>query len=290
MLIMDENLIQVEAAKDMGWDILRVAITIGIGVLAAWVLLKLNHFLFRKIAEKHQRLHLLFFERVLAVVIIIACAVVTISSFIGLETIWQTILGGTAITSAVLAFAAQDVIKNVLGGLMISLNKPFEIGNRIELEDGTAGIVEDMNPRHVVLRGIDTLRYLVPNSKINTMKVTNYSYLREDRAIHFTFPVGYGSDMALVKKVIEEAVAESPRSMPVARREGEEPSYGPVYFISFADSALMMAVTVYYEPGSRTEEVKNDINTRVREALIANGIEIPYPHVTLTGKEQDGIQ
>lgn len=267
-------------------EYLHIIINIGIGVLVTWILLKINHFLFGKISEKHSGLHLLFFERVIGVVIIIACGIITLSSFIGIQSLWQTVLGGTAITSAVLAFAAQDIIKDVLGGMMISLNKPFEVGNRIELEDGTAGIVEDMNARHVVLTGIDSMRHIVPNSKINSMKLTNYSYRREERAVHFRFPVGYESDLELVKKTIIEAVAESPYSKPVAKTEGGTPEYGPVYFMEFADSALMMAVTVCYDSSSPTEFVVNDINTRVREALVRNRIEIPYPHVTLTKKTE----
>ena len=57
----------------------------------------------------------MFFKRVIDVVIVVGCVIVTISSFIGLESIWNTILGGTAITTAVLTFVAQDTIKDLLG-------------------------------------------------------------------------------------------------------------------------------------------------------------------------------
>ncbi len=277
-----------------GWDVLTVIIQLGVAVLVTYVLLKLNKFFFKRLQVKYGGLHLLFFKRLIDVAIVVACGIITISCFVGIESIWQTILGGTALTSAVLAFAAQDTIKDILGGLMISLNKPFEVGNRIELEDGTAGIVEDMNARHIVLRGIDTLRYVVPNSKINTMRVINYSYQREDRAIAFRFSVGYDSDMALVKEVIAKEIEDSPFTKPKLEEEDGTVKYAPVLFLEFAESALIMGVTVYYDGSSPTEIVKNEINTRVREALIANNIEIPYPHITVeqnmetTGKEQAG--
>ena len=53
---------------------------------------------------------------------------------------------------------------------------------------------------------------------------------------------------------------------------------------SFAESALIMRVTVYYQPTNRTEKVIDDINVRVREALIANNIEIPYNYVNVVDK------
>jgi gamma-glutamylcysteine synthetase len=67
------------------------------------------------------------------------------SLFGGLDEMWKMMLGGTAIVSAIVAIAAQDVIDDILAGMMISLYKPFEIGNRIELEDGTAVFEEFAN-------------------------------------------------------------------------------------------------------------------------------------------------
>ena len=265
---------------DSGWGIIGIIIGIAVAVLVTWILLKLNNYFFKKRQATNNGLHLMFFKRVIDVVIVVVCGIVTISSSLGLQSVWKTILGGTAITTAVLTFAAQDIIKDVLGGLMISVNKPFEVGNRIELEDGTVGVVEDMTPRHVVLVGVDTVRHVVPNSRLNTMRVINYSYHREDRAATFRFPVGYDSDMELVKKVIAKEIEDSPFTKPIIQKNGTQ-AYAPVRFMEFADSALIMGVTGYYDSSNPTECVKDDINTRVREALIANNIEIPYQHITV---------
>jgi len=62
--------------------------------------------------------------------------------------------------------------------------------------------------------------------------------------------------------------------------------YGPVYFIQYADSSLVMASTVYYEPTTLTEDVKSGINTRVKQALDENGIEIPYNYVNVVVNER----
>lgn len=110
-----------------------IIIGIAAAVLVTVVLLRLNKLFFRRLQSKHNGLHLMFFKRLIDVVIVVVCGIITISAYLGLETIWQTILGGTAVITAVMTFAAQDSIKNVLGGLMISINKPFEVGNRIEL-------------------------------------------------------------------------------------------------------------------------------------------------------------
>ena len=76
--------------------------------------------------------------------------------------------------------------------------------------------------------------------------------------------------------MIGEAIRESPYTIP---RNGDE--YSPVYFLSIPDSGLEMGVTVYYEPSSPTEVVKDDVNSRVKLALEKAGIEIPFNYVNV---------
>ena len=147
-------------------------IIVAVTILAICGLLRLNRFIFKRIQKKHEGLHLLFFQRLSSAIILIGGVIFVFSLFGGVDSVWKSLLGGTAIVSAVLAFAAQDVIKDILAGLMISIHKPFEVGNRIELEDGTTGIVKDMTMRHVVIRGIDSQYHVVPNSKLNLMKLS----------------------------------------------------------------------------------------------------------------------
>lgn len=254
-----------------------------VAVIFAWVLTLINGHIFKKIGKKHSGLHLSFFRRIISIFIFVGVIILAISAFDGASSLWKTLLGGTAILSAVLAFAAQDVIKDILAGLMISIHRPFEIGDRISLSDGTAGVVEDMTMRHVVLVSIDTLRVVIPNSKINEMKITNFSYHSGLRSANFKFSIGYDSNVELAKTVIFNAIKESKLTVPRPNSSGKS-DYSPVYFLEFADSALIMTVTVYYTKMYPTEVVKNEINTKVREALINNGIEIPYNYVTVVNK------
>lgn len=268
-----------------GWHgILLYLAVLGAALLVAWLLVRLSHLVFRNIQKKRKNLQLSFFEHLTSVIIVVGVLILTLSAVDGTKSVWQTLLGGTAIVSAVLAFAAQDVIKDILAGLMLSLHHPFDIGNRIELEDGTTGIVEEMTMRHVVILDIDSLRKVIPNSRINAMRLTNYSYHSAQRSANFRFPVGYDTDIELAKQVVFDAVAGSPLSVPEQKPNGSE-AYRPVYFIALADSALMLTVTVYYEASTPTEALKDDINTRVRAALIEHNIEIPYNYVTVVQKE-----
>lgn len=269
------------ATTDFWSKVLIFILVMAAAGLAAWLLTLVSARVFKSINKKHKGIHLVFFEKLIKVVLVAAVFVLAVSALDGGSSVWKTLLGGTAVISAVVAFAAQDVIKDVLAGLMISLHKPFELGDRIELEDGTAGVVLDITNRHVVLAGTDTLRTVVPNSKINAMMLTNYSFHRDCRSAKFVFPVGYDTDLGQAKAAILSTVVDSPLTIPGKTDKDGSPCYGEVYFVKFDSSALLLQTTVYYENTTPTEVLVDGINTSVREALAKAGVEIPYDYVNV---------
>ena len=87
--------------------------------LLTWILIRTNRYVFKKISAVRQGLYLRFFEKLINAIITVTGIVICLSFFFGTHAIWKTVLGGTAFVSAVLVFAAQDAIKDILSGLMI---------------------------------------------------------------------------------------------------------------------------------------------------------------------------
>ena len=254
----------------------NLGISIGIAVLIVFVLLKIERKVGRKWIFKHDDINTRYTEKILRFLIIFIAALFVIMTSSVTKDFGNSLFQGTAVIAAIAGFAAKPVLSDMFCGFMISTTKPFNIGDRIELDDGTAGIVKDITIRHVVLQGIDTLKIVIPNSAINERRITNLSYMTKTRSIHFRFTVGLNSNTDQVKRIIQEAIRDCPYSVP---REGED--YSSVYFLAYLDSGLQMATTVYYEPGIPTEVVRDDVNSRVKRALDANGIEIPYNYMTV---------
>lgn len=269
--------------KDSWIYVLVTLLSVLAVVLITWLAIRINKRVFMKIKARRKEMQFYFFEKVSSVIIVAIGVFLVLIIFNGMESLGRTLLGGTAIISAVAAFVAQDAIKDVLAGLMMSIYKPFEIGSRIELEDKTVGIVKDISMRHVVLQGIDNKCIIIPNSKINAMKVVNYTYLKTYHSMVMEFFVSYDTDTKKASEVIRKAVMESPFSIP--KKDVKDGDYGQVYFSEYGESSLKLVTSVYYEVTSPTEKVRDDINTRVKEALAANGIEIPYPYVNIVNKK-----
>lgn len=262
------------------WEGVKLIAFAVVACIGVTILLKLEKKAARKWLSKANNINMRFVESIVRFVVILLAAQWVIMSSPITSSFGKLLFQGTAIIGAIAGFAAQPVIADLICGLMLSFTKPFDIGDRIELEDGTAGIVKDITLRHVVLQGVDTARIVIPNSKLNGMKIKNMSLGDRTRSIHFRFNVAYDTDIERAMEIIAGAVRESAYTIP-GKPGADGGEYGPVYFMDYADSALVLATTVYYAPTTPTERVKSDINSRVKRALEESGIEIPYNYINV---------
>ena len=269
------------------WEWLKL-IVMAVGTfIVLWFVLRLERRLARKWLNNKENINTRLVERLLRfALIIVAVQWVMFSSKIT-QPFAKALFQGTTVLAAIAGFAAQPVIADLICGVMLSSTKPFDMGDRIELEDGTSGIVKDITLRHVVLQGVDTIDLIIPNSKLNAMKLRNMSRVRGFRSIHFRFKVAYPTDIERARAIIQKAVEESPYAVP-AKPGPDGPVYGPVYFMEYGDSALELNTTVYYTASNTTERVRSDINARVKQAIEAAGIEIPYEYVNVVVRDENG--
>ena len=263
---------------------LRLALMAAAAFVVVFFLLKLEKKVSDKLREKRSRINLRFVENIARFAIILLAVQWVMMSSPLTQSFGKVLFQGTTVIAAIAGFAAQPVIADMICGLILSATKPFNIGDRIELEDGTAGIVKDISLRHVTLQGIDTVVWLIPNSRLNGMKIANMTTPARSRTLHMRFNVAYGTDVDQAMSVIGGAVKDSPYTIPL-KPDGR---YGPVYFIEYADSSLVMATTICFQPTTTTEVVKSDVNARVKKALDDHGIEIPYNYVNVVMNGDNG--
>ncbi len=266
--------------------IIELVLTTLVAAVIVMIILRILSHVFKKFLKSKKNIQLRFLVNIIRIAVVVIGVIWVLTSCEATASVGKMLFQGTAIIGAVIGLAAQPIIKDLFCGLMISIGKPFEIGDRIELENGMAGIVMDITMRHVVLRKIDTVDIIIPNSKLNDMGILNMSHGTRIRSVHFNFPIAYTSDVEKAMEVIKNVVIECPYSVEGKPSKDGEMEYGPVYFIGFADSSLTMATTVYYEPTVPTEVIKNDINLRINNAFRENHIEIPYNYLNVVMQEE----
>ena len=261
-------------------ECLKLAATATGAIVLLMIVLKLEQKLARKFLHDKKNINVRFVENILRFVLILVTVQWVVLSSPLTRPFGQVLFQGTTVIAAIAGFAAQPVIADLICGLMMSATRPFNLGERIELEDGTSGIVKDITMRHVVLQGPDTMELVIPNSKLNGMRLRNMSRPSGLRSIFFRFNVAYHTDVEEACAIVRRAVEECPLAVPGKPGQGKV-DYAPVYFLEYAESSLVLATTVYYTAANSTEAVKSDVNTRVKRALESAGIEIPYKYVNV---------
>lgn len=235
--------------------------------------------------KTHKKLHQRYLLHLLRLIVITMCLAEILAVMNPNMDIRRMFLQGSALLVAIVGFAAQPAISDIVCGFLISIHKPFDIGDRIVIEGQEPGIVEDITLRHIVIRIYDDLRIIVPNSELNGKILTNTSYGMPDRrGIHLQYSVSYDTDVQKAMDIIRDCVVESPYTLSVENNGIVEDS-GPVYFLKFADSALLLDTTIWVTKNTNSYTAITDINLRVNNAFIENGIEIPYNYVNVVEYE-----
>jgi small-conductance mechanosensitive channel len=227
-----------------------------------------------------------YIVQLLQLILIVYCIAKIVGIINPSLNIHSILITGSAIIVAIVGFAAQTAISDILCGFLISIFKPFEIGDRIIIEGMQAGIVEDITLRHIVVGIYDGLKIIVPNSQLNTKTLISTSYHMQDRrGIHLKFSVSYDTDIHKAMDLIRDCVADSPYTLTV-KRNGIHEDSGPVYFLEYGASAIILETTIWVTKNTSSYVATTDINLRVHKAFNENGIEIPYGYLNVLTSER----
>jgi MscS family membrane protein len=168
---------------------------------------------------------------------VIVIAILSLISLFGVDT--TTILAGATIGGLAVALASQDTVKNLIGTIMIFLDKPFHIEDWIEAGE-VVGTVEKVGFRSTIVRAADTSVYQIPNSKLSEIVINNKG-LRLFRRYNTNLGLRYDTPPQLI-----EAFVKGVREIVIAHPETRSDSYN-VAFTGFGDSALLVMVNVYFK-------------------------------------------
>ena len=180
------------------------------------------------------------------------------------------LLGAAGILSVALGFASQTSASNLISGLFLVGEKPFELGDMIRVGE-TTGQVLSVDLLSVKLRTFDNLFVRVPNEtliKSEIVNLTRFPIRRYDLQVG----VAYKEDIGKVRDVLTQVARDNPLCL-----DHPKPM---VIFQGFGDSSLDLQFSVW----ARRENflpLRNSISEEVKNAFDEAGIEIPFPHRTL---------
>ena len=194
----------------------------------------------------------------------------------GLNLSSLTILGSAL--GVGIGFGFQDIAKNFASGLVLLFERSVQVGDFIEV-NGYQGTVERVGARSIVLRTLDRISIIVPNSSLLADEVVNWTHEGSISRLHIPVGVAYGSDTKKVKLLLLEA----------AKDNDEVLSYPPpqVFFTEFGDSSLNFQLLVWIVEPSHQAIIKSELYFSIEELLTSNDIEIPFPQRDLNFRHSD---
>ncbi|MBT3189571.1 MAG: mechanosensitive ion channel [Anaerolineae bacterium] len=215
-----------------------------------------------------------FLRRLLLIVLIVIAAIIFLGYF-NIE------VGGMVATlgigSLAIALAAQATLSDTINGFVIMFDRPFRIGDRIEVQDlSTWGDVVDIGLRSTRIRTRDNRMVILPNSVIGKSLIVNHSYPNSEYRIQIHVGVAYGTDIELARETIVSAVKT------VEGVLTEHPV--EALFLEFGDSALVFRARWWLESYADTRRMFDKVNTAIYKNLNEVGIEIPFPQRVITYK------
>ncbi len=214
--------------------------------------------------------------RLLRLVILVAAVLVALPT-LGVEIGAVLAFGG--IGGIAVGFAAQDLLANFFGGLLIYLDRPFSIGDWIRSPDREIeGTVEKIGWRLTIVRTFDKRPLYVPNSVFNKLALENPSRMTR-RRIYETIGIRY-QDADKMERIVTDV-----KTMLRAHGEIDATQTMIVNFNRFAPSSLDFFVYTFTKTTDwiRFHEIKQDVLLRIVAIIHSHGADIAFPTTTIDG-------
>jgi len=213
--------------------------------------------------------------------LLVTISAITLLSLFNLNV--NALIAALGVGGLALSLAAQDTLSNVISGIMIMLDQPFRVGDRIEIKGlGTWGDVVDIGLRSTRIRTRDNRLVIVPNNTISTDQIVNYTYPDPRYRIEIEIGIAYGQDIEMVRKVLVDTVSKV---------EGVLPNR-PVdaLYVTMGDSAMTFRVRWWINSYVDTRRMFDRVNTALQVALDNAGIKCPFNTLDINILNMPGVK
>ncbi len=203
---------------------------------------------------------------------VLVVAVLLTSQNLGLNI--TSVLASLSIGGLALGLAAQDTVANIFGAVAVFMDKPFRIGDRIRLEGGVDGVVENMGLRSTRIRSLDGFLITVPNKTMGNSTITNITLrptIKTEIVIGLTYDTS-AERIRLATRLLDDIYRTHPMTHDVL-----------IGFNKFADFSLNIQV-VHWWKGTDYKaylEGMQELNLVIKERFDKERLDFAFPTQTL---------
>lgn len=208
------------------------------------------------------------------------------------KSLGTALFASAGVLAAVIGFASQKAVGNIIGGLFILIFKPFRVGDAIEISNGHKGVVEEITLRHTVIKDYEFRRVVVPNSIMSDDTIINSSITDKRIRKHIDIGIAYDADIDLAEKLLRAEIIAHPNYIDGRSKEDKRKGIPPVPIkvVSLGDFAVTLRAFVWTKDFDKAVELSWDIYRSVKKKFDEQGVEIPFPYRTIVFKDQSKLK
>ncbi len=198
------------------------------------------------------------------------------------------LFASAGVLAAVIGFASQKAVANIIGGLFILIFKPFRVGDAIEISNGHKGVVEEITLRHTIIKDYEFRRVVVPNSIMSDDTIINSSITDKRIRKFIDIGISYDSDIELAEEIIRQEISNHPHFIDVRSKTDQKNNIAqvPIKVVSLGDSSVVLRAFVWTSDFDTSQELTWDVLRSIKLAFDKKGVDIPFPHRTVILKEK----
>ncbi len=205
-------------------------------------------------------------------VIIYVTAIILALDVLGINI--MPFVAGAGVAGIAIGFAAKDTLSNLIAGVLLLIDRPFEVGDRIEVwsapaNSATWGDVIDIGLRATRIKTTDNIIIVIPNNEIMMRDIINYTAITDEIRVRIPIGIAYDADVKKAKEIICSISLELGWVM-------ADPA-PKVVVKTFGDSAVNLEARVWIADPRKRMDTISYITDRVKEDFQQEGIEIPFP-------------
>lgn len=220
----------------------------------------------RKTSTRVNEALLPLLNRVINIILAIIALIIILDHF-GQDV--SSLVVSLGVGSLAIALAAQDTLSNMIGGFVIMLDRPFRVGDRIQLPGGEMGDVHEIGIRSTKILDFDNNLMIIPNAELVKGRIVNYSYPAQVVRIVVEVGVAYGTDLDKAKYIMTELARQHPDVL-------DDP-IPEVFVVALAESSVNLRLVARTADYRKKFLIETKLREQIYNAFREEGVEIPFP-------------
>lgn len=252
------------------WVILAIFIVGGL------ILHQIANFIFRILSRKTRSVHIRFFKSLVNVVIAVLTVYALAQQFEVTKELSTALLQSGTLLIALVTFAAQHALSNVISGFSLSFSRPYSVNDKIKVVQGGSvaaeGIVTDITLRHTIISQYNGESCIVPNSVMDSAVITNTNFT-DNIGNFMEIEITYDSDIRKAIEIMKEICSENPLTLNTMENN--------VFVKGYSMNGIILKTTIWTKTLDESFQACSEIRIALIEEFRKAQIDIPYQTLTI---------